>query len=122
MEPVLDITTVFVRPSIRVDGVVYELFAKDELPVVVHMRMKTCGQRLEQLEKIKRPNKDQNARYLKELRAFVALTTDTMPRAVIARLRESHCRSIIRAFFQRPLATAPAPAGNKRKKSPTGAK
>lgn len=49
-EPLLNLDTLIVRPSIQIDGERFELFSADELSVTSSHRFSVWGRRIEQLE------------------------------------------------------------------------
>lgn len=105
MQPILDITTLIERPAIRIDGVVYELYARKELPIVATERLRLLYEKIRVAEAIKKPTKAQQADYVKLLRQFVGVVAVNLPPRVLGRLVRADLVAIIKAFFHTPQTT-----------------
>lgn len=95
-EPVLDLNTLIVRPTIRVDGETYELFSIDELSILDSQRLTAWGK---EIEKLAEEDDEASADYLAELVAKVARKAIVdMPHEIFAKLTESHHTAIAEVF------------------------
>lgn len=121
--PLLDLDTLIVRPTIRVDGEPYELLSIDELSILDSQRLTAWGHEIEALSG---SGDEEDGRKLGGLVATVARKALVdMPDDVFARLSEAHHMSVAEVFtgllLTRKLATAGALVGEMVNRS-TGAK
>lgn len=107
--PVLDLNTLIVRPTIRVDGQAYELFSIDELSILDSQRLTLWGKEIEMLAK---SDDEAGAERLAALVAKVARKAIAdMPDEVFGKLTEGHHASIAQVFTGLLVAQKMASAG-----------
>lgn len=62
-KPLLDLDTLVVRPTVRIDGVEYEMVAPDELSILEYHRLINLGKRLDAIEQVEEPTEAQEIEY-----------------------------------------------------------
>jgi len=114
-QPILDLDTLVERPTIRVDGKLYEIRSHDELSVLDHHRLVQQGKRLDEL--MARPELDADSRaevgtLLYEISDFVMVG---VPAQVRAKLSDAQRASVAEVFTvlptQQRIARAAAAIG-----------
>jgi hypothetical protein len=97
-QPLLNLDTLIVRPSIAIDGALYELFSPDELSVLASQRFSIWGQRIERL--VQSGSDDaETLGDLDNLYATVARAAIVdVPADVFAKLSGAHHMAIVDVF------------------------
>jgi hypothetical protein len=108
-EPLLNLDTLIVRPTIKVDGISYELLAADELSILDSQRLTNWGKEIEALASA---DDDAGAEKLRELVSRLSRKVlVNMPDDVFATLTEAHRVAIAQVFTGLLLARKIAVAG-----------
>lgn len=119
---ILDLETLIKRPTIRIDGKLYELRAPDELSVLDSQWLTTAGKRIEQLAAAGDPE----GKLPELLEAVVRRILVDVPDDVLARLSEAHRMAICEVFtvllLRRRMAVAGAIAGKLTEATAQGAR
>lgn len=106
--PILDLNTLIERPTIKVDGKVYELLSPDELSILDSQRLTRWGREIEVLATDEEKSDELDALVSQAARKVLA----DMPDKVFAKLSASHRFSVVEVFtgllLRRRLVTAGA--------------
>lgn len=110
--PLLDLTTLLQRETIRIDGIVYDLRNSNELTIFDLARLQRTADRVQQLDGLAEPTADELAEYARLLDRAVRIILDA-PEAVHAKLRTAQREAIVWTFIglsQPSLGLTRAPA------------
>jgi hypothetical protein len=108
-EPILSLSTVVTRPTIKIDGKLYEMRAADEMPWLEFRRhagvFREASQLMARMEDA--PTKAEVDRLHRILPDLVSLLVLDLPRAVLAKLRPEQQLQIVASFSDLLLAKNP---------------
>ncbi|MBB99192.1 MAG: hypothetical protein CML67_06605 [Rhodobacteraceae bacterium] len=108
--PILELSTLIERPTIRIDGTLHELRAPDELSVMDSQYLTHAGKRIDALAR----TEDADELLPKLLDEVIRRVTVELPEEVLGKLTESHKLSICEVFtgllLRRRMAVAGAVA------------
>lgn len=108
--PILELSTLIERPTIRIDGTLYELRAPDELSVMDGQYLTHAGKRIDALARTE--DADEHLPML--LDEVIRRVTVDLPEEVLGKLKESQKLSICEVFtgllLRRRMAVAGAVA------------
>lgn len=96
VKPLLDLTTLIVRPTIMVDGQTFELLSADELSVIAQHRMSIRGRRIEELSKSESEGDSAELSSLIDLVAREIIVG--IPDEVFAKLTGAHRWGVVDVF------------------------
>lgn len=96
--PLLDLTTLIQRETIRVDGVVYDLRNSSELTIFDLARLQRTADRVHQLDQIAEPTVDERDEYARLVEKAVRVILDA-PEAVHTKLSTAQREAILWTFI-----------------------
>ena len=94
--PLLDLSTLIVRPTIDIDGTRYELFSADELPVLTSHRLSIWGRRIEAIDAATAESDGDELGELIDNVCRAAIVD--LPAEVFAALSGAHKRQVVDVF------------------------
>ncbi len=95
---ILSLTTMFVRPKIRIDGAEYEMTAPSEMSIEKNYRLADLGRKLSNLRGTVGLAEGQQRQLTVTLDAICDIILEPIPEAVRAQLSDSHKLSVIEVF------------------------
>ncbi len=103
MTTTLKIETKSIRPPITIDGGDYELVSPDELTIVQHQMLASCGRRMERLMTRDDLTEDEQAELTGAIHNSTAMILKHVPEEVRTKLQDMHLLMILNFYAEIPL-------------------